>query len=136
MNEPPKNQPWADKSLAEQKLLVVDDDDNFSGMISDYFKAAGFDVFTANNLELAIKLFKRHSPRVVLLDFQMPITTGEKFLSVLQSIDPHVKAIVLTGCLAEEVEDKFKGRGYYAFFEKGALSLQELRHKVKEALSI
>ena len=122
--------------MAEKKILVIDDDADFCHMISDYFELSGFEVYVADNLELAIKLFKRHSPRVVLLDFQMPITTGEKFLVVLQSIDPRVKAIVLTGHLLEEVEEKFKGLGYYAFYQKGFLSLEILRHKVEEALAI
>ena len=122
--------------MGPKKLLVVDDDKSFSDLISDYFKAAGFEVAAADNLETAIKLFRRHAPRVVLLDFQMPIATGEKFLPILQSVDPRVKIIVVTGHILEEVEEKFKGLGYYAFFEKGKLSLETLREKVEEALSV
>ena len=122
--------------MEAKKLLVIDDEANFTQMVSDYFKLAGFEVYAAQNLEGAIKLFKRHTPRVVLLDFQMPIATGEKFLPILQSLDPHVKTIVVTGHILEEVEAKFKGLGYYAFFEKGALSLERLKLKVEEALSV
>ena len=122
--------------MAEKKLLVIDDDVSFSELLFKYFSSAGFQVFLADNLEAAIKLFKRHIPRVILLDFQMPIATGDRFLPILQSIDPHVKVIVVSGHPFEEVESKFKGLGYYAFFEKGSLSLQKLRQKTEEALSI
>ena len=121
--------------MASKKILVVDDDASFCRLITDYFKLSGCEVFSADNLENAIQLFRRHVPRIVILDFQMPIATGEKFLPVLQAVDPHVKVIVVTGHIIEEVEDKFKGLGYYAFFEKGALSLEELRHKVEEVFS-
>ena len=121
--------------MAEKKLLIIDDDVNFSELLSGYFTSAGFQVLLADNLEAAIKLFKRHMPQVALLDFQMPIATGDRFLPVLQSIDPHLKVIVVSGFHFQDVEDKFKGLGYYAFFEKGDLSLETLRQKVEEALS-
>lgn len=122
--------------MEAKKLLVIDDDAGFSQLVLDYFESAGFEVAAADNLETAIKLFRRHTPRVVLLDFQMPIATGEKFLPILQEVEPHVKVIIITGHILAEVEEKFKGLGYYAFFEKGGLSLEKLRQKVEEALSV
>ena len=122
--------------MQPKKLLIIDDDAGFAQMVSAYFKSAGFEVSAADNLEMAIKLFRRHMPRVVLLDFQMPIATGDKFLPILQRMDPCVKIIVVTGYTLEEVEEKFKGLGYYGFFEKGGLSLEGLRRKVEEALSV
>lgn len=118
-----------------KKLLVIDDEPGFAQLIVEYFKSMGYEVTFANNLEDAMSLFKRHKPRVVLLDFNMPIVTGEKFLPILQSIDPSVKAIVITGCIEEEVEDRFKGLGYFGFFEKGSLSLEKVKQKVDEALT-
>ena len=120
--------------MAKHKLLVVDDENNFLQMMADYFKNQGFDVATADNLESAINVFRRQRPKVVILDFNMPIVTGEKFLPILQSVDPAIRVIVVTGCIGEEVEEKFRGLGYYAFFEKGNLSLEELRRKVEEAI--
>ena len=38
-------------------------------------------------------------------------------------MNPRVKVIVVTGHTIDEVEDMFRGLGYYAFFEKGTLSL-------------
>ncbi len=120
--------------MAQKKILVVDDDTGFLQMIADYFKPKGYSVNTANNLEDAINIFRREKPKVVLLDFNMPIVSGEKFLPILQSVDPAVRAIVVTGYLEEEVEEKFKGLGYFAFFKKGDLSLEALQVKVDEAL--
>ncbi len=120
--------------MAHKKILVVDDDAGFLQMITDYFKPKGYLVSTANNLEDAINIFRKEKPKVVLLDFNMPIVSGEKFLPILQSVDPAVRAIVVTGYLEEEVEEKFKGLGYFAFFKKGDLSLEALQAKVDEAL--
>ena len=121
--------------MAAKKLLIVDDEPGFTQVIADYFKSFGYDTSVAHNLEDAVILFKKNRPKVVLLDFSMPIITGEKFLPILQNVDPLVKAIVVTGCITEEVEERFKGLGYYAFFEKGGLSLEKVRKKVEEALT-
>ena len=121
--------------MTKKKILVVDDEDGFLQLMRDYFKPLGYDIRGASNLEDAIVTFRQERPKVVLLDFNMPLITGEKFLPLLQSVEPMVRAIVVTGCLAEEVEEKFKGLGYYAFFRKGDLSLEKLRQSVDEALA-
>src|SRR5262245_50846535 len=121
--------------MREKKLLVIDDEPNFAGLVVEYFKGAGYDARMALNLEDAVNSFKNQKPNVVILDFNMPMVTGEKFLPILQTMNPHVRVIVVTGCLQDEVEEKFKGLGYFAFFEKGDLSLETVRVKVEEALS-
>ncbi len=121
--------------MANKKILVVDDDKNFNQLLRDYFKVFGYEVKVAENCDDGLEVFKRYKPRVVLLDFNMPLISGEKFLPVLQGLDPMVRAIVISGCIEEEVEEKFRGLGYFAFFEKGTLSLETLRNKVDEALN-
>ena len=121
--------------MADKKLLVIDDEPAFVEMVVEYFNVAGYDVRGALNLEDAITAFRQLRPKVVLLDFNMPMVTGDKFLPILQNLNPSVKVIVVTGCIEEEVEHKFKGLGYFAFFEKGHLSLEKVKKKVDEALS-
>ncbi len=119
----------------EKKLLIIDDEPNFTSLVVEYFKSHGYDAREALNLEDAITVFRNQRPDVVLLDFNMPMMTGEKFLPILQTMNPHVRVIVVSGCIQEEVEENFKGLGYYGFFEKGDLSLEKVRSKVEEALS-
>ena len=111
--------------MAEKKILVIDDEPSFVQMVVEFFRIAGYDARAALNLEDAITAFRQQKPKVVLLDFNMPMVTGEKFLPILQNLNPSVKIIVVTGCLQEEVEQRFKGLGYFAFFEKGNLSLDD-----------
>ena len=121
--------------MADKKLLVIDDEPAFAEMVAEYFRSAGYDVRSAYSLEDAVLAFRQQKPEVVLLDFNMPMVTGEKFLPILQNLNPTVKVIVITGCIEEEVEHKFKGLGYFAFFEKRVLSLEKVRQKVDEALA-
>lgn len=124
----------SDPRPREKKLLIIDDEPNFTELVVEYFRNLGYDVRQALNLEDAITVFRNQKPDVVLLDFNMPMVTGDKFLPILQTMNPRVRVIVVTGCLQEEVEEKFKGLGYYGFFEKGDLSLENVRLKVEEAL--
>ncbi len=121
--------------MSDKKILIIDDEPSFAELLVEYFKSAGYDARMALNLEDAIQVFRAQKPGVVLLDFNMPMVTGEKFLPILQNLNPSVRVIVITGCLEEEVEAKFKGLGYYGFFEKGDLSFETLRKKVDEALN-
>ena len=118
----------------KKKIMVVDDEPGFSQLIVDYFKSHDFDVLAANNLEDAINIFRQERPKVVLLDFNMPVVTGDRLLPLLQSVMPSVKVIVISGFIEEEVEEKFKGLGYFSFFRKGDLSLEKVRDRVDEAL--
>ena len=121
--------------MRERRILIIDDEVNFASMVMEYFKSSEYDARSALNLEDAINLFRSQKPNVVLLDFNMPMLTGEKFLPILQTMNPLVRVIVVTGCLQEEVEERFKGMGYFGFFEKGGLSLDKLKKKVEEALN-
>lgn len=120
--------------MIKKSIMVVDDEQAYLQLMVDYFNSHGFEVHAANNLEDTLTTFRREKPKVVLLDFNMPFATGEKLLPMLQSIDPTVRVIVISGFIEEEVEEKFKGLGYYAFFKKGDLSLEEVKEKVEEAL--
>ena len=121
--------------MADKKVLIVDDEKNFGQLVAEYLRSAGYVAHVAYNLEDALNAFRKQKPKVVLLDFNMPMITGEKFLPILQSLDPTVRVIVVTGCIQEEVEEKFKGLGYFGFFEKGNLSLEKVKQKVEEAFS-
>ena len=121
--------------MADKKMLIIDDEPSFVELVVEYFKSAGYDARMALNFEDAIQVFRAQRPRVVLLDFNMPMVTGEKFLPILQSLSPSLRVIVITGCLEEEVQAKFKGLSYFGFFEKGNLSLEKLKQKVDEALA-
>ena len=120
--------------MADKNLLVIDDEPGYAEMVTEYFRSSGYDARSALNLEDAILSFRQQKPRLVILDFNMPMVTGEKFLPILKGLDPALKVIIVTGSLEEEVKHKFKGLDYFAFFEKGSLSLEKLKQKVNEAL--
>ena len=118
-----------------KKILIIDDDRSFAEMVAQFLKSQGCSVLFASSLQEALEMFKREKPALVLLDYDMPILTGDKVAPRLQALTPGLRIIVVTGCTESEVEEKFKGLGYYAIFHKGSMSLADLKDKVNQALN-
>ena len=78
--------------MEEKKLLIIDDEPGFVEMVLEYFRDAGYDAHAALNLEDAITSYRQLKPKVVILDFNMPMVTGEKFFPVLRTLNPSVKS--------------------------------------------
>lgn len=120
-------------SAARRKVLIVDDDAAYGKMMVALLKVLGYDSILSSHFEDAIEAFRRHRPAVVLLDFNMPLVPGDKFLPLLQQMDPSVRVIVVSGCDETEVTERFQGMGYIGFISKGALTADSLRGKLEEA---
>lgn len=121
--------------MESKKILIVDDETGFTSMMLSFLKSQKYEASAANNLEEAINIFKREKPKVVLLDVNMPIVNGDKFLPVLRSINPSVQVIVISGYPKEDIESRFKSSDYFAFFKKGDFVLADLKKAIEQASS-
>lgn len=114
-------------------LLIVDDDHGFLDLLKDVFKPYDFKVTCVDKPTDAVAKAKDKPFDVVLLDYQLPQLNGDQLIAVMQEINPRTRFIVLTGMGGEEIEDKFRGRGYFGFFEKGSIDVQKLRDTIISA---
>ncbi|MCU0546605.1 MAG: response regulator transcription factor [Oscillatoriaceae cyanobacterium Prado104] len=64
--------------MAPVKLLVVDDDPAIRNLIHRYLSQQGYQVESAGDGETAWELFEQHNPDLVILDWNLPDTTGYK----------------------------------------------------------
>lgn len=62
--------------MANEKILVVDDEEHISELISYNLTSSGYKVITANNGIDAIKLAIEEKPRLILLDLMIPGKDG------------------------------------------------------------
>jgi len=70
-----------------RRVLVVDDDRDIRGVVSDVLRAEGYEVVTAcDGLEALVVASQQH-PDVILLDLMMPVMSGRQFRAE-QSRDP------------------------------------------------
>lgn len=116
-----------------QNLLIVDDDHGFLDLLKEVFKPFDFSVTCVDKPTDAVAQSKKKPFDVVLLDYQLPQLNGDQLIAVLQEVNPRTRFIVLTGMGGDEIEDKFRGRGYFGFFEKGSIDIQKLRDSIVSA---
>ena len=62
--------------MSDKKILVIDDSATIRRLVDTELGAAGFRVFLAPNAEDGIEMASEHSPDMILLDHQLPGTTG------------------------------------------------------------
>ena len=66
--------------MAEQKIMIVDDDKNICELLRLYFEKEGFQTLIANNGVEAIETAKSEKPDLMLLDIMMPELDGWQVL--------------------------------------------------------
>ena len=84
------------KTLSK-KLLVVDDDLLFRGMLVEILKAQGFDVAEAGDGEEGITTFKAFAPDLVITDIRMPKKTGIQMAQEILRLSPETPIIFVSG---------------------------------------
>ncbi|MGC9527262.1 MAG: response regulator transcription factor [Limnospira sp.] len=71
--------------MASEKILVVDDDPAIRNLVSRYLTHQDFKVESAKDGETALERFEQFNPDLVVLDINLPDTTGLKLCPEMQS---------------------------------------------------
>ena len=82
----------------KKSILVVDDDPNYLGIVREWLKDK-YKVFMANSGLQAIKWLGKNKVDLILLDHEMPVTSGPQVLEMIRSetkVDS-IPVIFLTG---------------------------------------
>ncbi|MBT6273200.1 MAG: phosphate regulon transcriptional regulator PhoB [Chromatiales bacterium] len=119
----------------QSTLLVVEDEPAVREMVADNFRMAGYAVREAGDVAQAWQSIAKALPRLILLDWMLPDSSGFEFLRQLRS-DPTTQSIpvIMLTARADEA-DRVRG------LEVGAddylvkpFSLRELEARVKAVL--
>ena len=114
-------------------LLIIEDDDNISTAIEEYFSRAGYSVRTAPDGLAGIEAVVKNRPDVVILDLMLPKMDGLAVCKELRQKNPQMPILMLTA--KDDVVDKVLG------LEMGAddyitkpFSLREVEARIKSVL--
>lgn len=116
------------------KILIVDDDQMNCDLLQNVFTRHGYQVISTTSGREGLSLFRKHAPRVTLLDLRMPEMDGLTVLKEIRAIDPHAPVIVLGGGATEIQENQARALRVTDFIRKG-LSLDilvEAVHRVSQ----
>lgn len=89
-----------------EKILVVDDEENLLNVIKDYLLRESYQVYTANSGNKAIELFHEMKPDFIILDLMLPDISGEEICKHIRR-ESDVPILMLTAKSSED--DKVTG---------------------------
>ncbi|PIS13311.1 MAG: DNA-binding response regulator, partial [Candidatus Tagabacteria bacterium CG09_land_8_20_14_0_10_41_14] len=65
---------------AKRKILFVEDEERLRNLMEEHLKEAGYEVFTAADGEIGLKILDEKKPDLVILDLILPKKDGFEFL--------------------------------------------------------
>ncbi len=115
-----------------EKVLLVDDEEDFRQIMTERMTARGIEVTTASSAQEALAKIEKESFDAVILDFMMPEMDGVQALKNLRAKQPELQIILLTGHATVEKGVEAMKLGAMDFLEKPA-DINALVEKIKAA---
>lgn len=94
-----------------KKVLIVDDEWEFVKDFSTALEMFGYEAFRAVDGESAFSVIKKNKPDIVLCDYKLPDTEGDKILEKTKKEYPGIKFVMVTAYYDEVMEKRFRSLG-------------------------
>ncbi|MFH1628711.1 MAG: PAS domain S-box protein [Pseudomonadota bacterium] len=107
-----------ERSPSAQKILVVDDNDDFRWLTGNLLEGAGYSVIQAQDGEEALKLLEKDVPDLILLDHRMPGRNGLEVAADVKQQIPTMPIIMITAYAEVESAVKAMKMGMYDYVTK------------------
>jgi CheY-like chemotaxis protein len=100
------------------KVLIVDDDPEWSAMLGEFIGGLGYRVESVPDGLAAVRGVTEAPPELVLLDIEMPGLSGVDALPRLRSAAPGVKVIMVSGSKSVETAKRALAHGAFDYVVK------------------
>ena len=117
------------KNSSALKILVIDDDPVFIGMITASLADEKLEIITTTDPRASFDLFRRIHPKVVLVDLNMPEIGGMEILEQIVGEDPATEVILITGDYSPESAVEAIQKGACDYLPK-PLHIEKLRSRL------
>lgn len=87
--------------MDKKKILIVEDEKNITDVIEAYLIKEDFDIITAEDGEMALKIFEKEEIHLIILDLMLPKLSGEKVCSIIRTTSD-LPIIMLTAKVDED----------------------------------
>ncbi|MGN0151273.1 MAG: response regulator transcription factor [Wujia sp.] len=87
-------------------IIVVEDNEEIGGLLSDFLMAEGYDVYLALTGEEALEIYREDGAKLVILDIMLPGLDGFAVCSKLREMD-NTPIIIVSA--RDDKEDKLNG---------------------------
>ena len=80
-----------------ERILIVDDEEDIRAVLDISLSDLGYEVYTAENGEEALRILSEINPPIVLTDIRMPVMDGIELLRRIKQANPETEVIMVTG---------------------------------------
>ena len=119
--------------MANELILVVDDDASQRRLVEFWLKEEGYSVVTAPDGQSGLRTFAEKTPALVIADIRMPGLTGLDLLGRIKALNADTPVILITafGTVSDAVDAMKLGAADYVL---KPLNTEELKVNVQRAL--
>jgi len=121
--------------MADERILIVDDEEGLRRVLSIMLSKEGYDVTSVSSAPDAIRAIEKDVYDVVISDIKMPGMTGIELLAALHEIDPSVPVIIMTAYASLDTAIEAVNRGAFHYFVKQARN-EEIKLVIRRALQM
>jgi PAS domain S-box-containing protein len=100
------------------RVLLLDDDPNLRGVLSDILKIKGFESIPVETGAAALAYMEHQDADVVLIDIKLEGLSGLDVLRSIKLHSPDTECIMLTGHASQAIAIEAVNLGAYSFFQK------------------
>ena len=95
--------------MADEKILIIEDDQDIVEMLEYNLREEGYDTFSALNGKDGIALAKKEQPNLIILDIMLPILDGFEVCRMLKSDEIAAQIPVIILSAKSQETDKIVG---------------------------
>lgn len=118
-----------------QKILIIDDDAHLREGLAEVLDLEGFKTFEAGNAKNGISSAKKNKPDVVIMDIQLPDSSGFQICQELRRFSKEFVLIMMTGrFLSAEEKTQGLSLGADEYLTK-PFDVQELSIRIRQLLT-
>jgi len=116
-------------------ILIIDDDPDILKLLETDLREEGHLVVCGHDGQMALNLAKTRRPDLIIMDVQMPMTSGLKALEFLRKTaeTKDIPVIFLSGARSDMIYPVIANAPRVAFIKK-PLDLEQVNSMVKEVL--
>jgi CheY-like chemotaxis protein len=106
--------------LANELILVVEDNDSSRKLVRDILKFRGYEIIEAETGEDGVRLARERLPSLVLMDIRLPGMDGIEALAQLraEAATQTIPVLAMTASVMTEHRQKIMDAGFDAFQSK------------------
>ncbi|WP_101842364.1 response regulator [Halobacillus sp. Marseille-P3879] len=87
------------------KVLVVDDQPGIRMLLEELLKGDGYEIITAKTGKQACEEAIEHHPDLILMDYRLPMMSGDEVLKYFNDQNIHQPVLIMTGLSPSSIQE-------------------------------